>query len=213
MRQRLILEVPDGAGTSWLDETLRGGDVAAVVLPADHRELRDLVDVAQGTDVAAMLAYDVGGEQRPWPLPHGADGAHLVGPTDRVGAVIEARPEGASVGALAASRHEAMVFGECGADYVWFGRTADLDEEAVERAAWWQALFEVPGVLAGPNDERSVALMVATRVEFIAVNLFSGTGGPLASGGGGSGGAEMAGEAAADMLERLSAMLERAPSS
>ena len=67
-----------------------------------------------------------------------------------------------TVGVAAANRHEAMTLGEAGADYVWFGETATLLESAAELACWWTRLFEVPAVLAGPADDASLALMIAT---------------------------------------------------
>lgn len=71
-------------------------------------------------------------------------------------------------------RHDAMVAGENGADYVFFGRldiapTAGLHRKTRDLATWWCEMFEVPCVaLAGTTDDglRDLALMNA---DFIAV--------------------------------------------
>lgn len=137
-----------------------------MILDADAPGVASLVVEAQGRSVAALLR----GEPA-WPVRFGADGAHAAGSLTARVATVRQRPEGATVGALAASRHEAMTLGEAGADYIWFGGP-DKDEEAAELAAWWNALFEVPAVVEGPGDWLST--MIATGAEFIAVNVFDG---------------------------------------
>jgi thiamine monophosphate synthase len=67
-----------------------------------------------------------------------------------------------------------MVLGEAGADYVWFGTPQRLDEDRMTDAAWWQALFEVPAIAAGPCEFEAIDSLIATQVEFIAVDVFSG---------------------------------------
>ncbi|ORE96544.1 thiamine-phosphate pyrophosphorylase [Stappia sp. 22II-S9-Z10] len=179
--QRLILSVPAGTEPAVLAAALEAGDVAAVVIVGGLTEPSSLIETAQDRGAAALISrnLDEGGAS-PWLIPTAADGLHLDGDfTARRGA-IEARPEGMTVGATAASRHEAMTLGEGGSDYVWFGTVDALSESAAEMACWWQALFEVPAVLAGPADDASLALMIATRVEFIAVNVFQSNADPAA---------------------------------
>lgn len=168
--QRLILAVPAGTAAARLNAALGGGDVAAVILAGGERAL---VEAAQDAGSAALLARTfAAGDRLPWPLAHGADGLHAAGAFAERHRAVDTRPEGVTIGAAAATRHEAMSLGEAGADYLHFGRLDRVDEEAFELAAWWQALFEVPAVLAGPADAASVAKMIATRAEFIAVNVF-----------------------------------------
>lgn len=175
MRQRLILVLPSGLAPARLAAALDGGDVAAVVIPADGANAMALVDAAQIEGCAALVAYDLGvSGTPPWPLAFGADGVHAGGDFDgRLGAVTR-RPEGATVGAVAGTRHEAMMLGEAGADYLWFGSPRFVNEDALELACWWQALFEVPGVAAGPPEDKAIGQLIATGVEFIAVDVFSG---------------------------------------
>ena len=170
--QRLILTVPSGTSPDRLAAALDAGDVAAVILE-ESGEPFALIDVAQERESAALLLRVLGeGRGSPWSEPSRADGLHLTGDFAARRTAVDRRPEGQTVGAVATTRHEAMTLGEAGSDYVWFGTTATLSEAAVEMACWWQALFEVPAVLAGPADDAAMAMMIATRVEFIAVNVF-----------------------------------------
>jgi thiamine-phosphate pyrophosphorylase len=70
------------------------------------------------------------------------------------------------------SRHDAMVLGEAGADYVAFGKIAETPEESAETRAlcqWWAMLMEVPVVALGPITAETVAAYAATGAEFVAV--------------------------------------------
>lgn len=172
-RQRLILAVPAGIAPPTLAGVLAAGDVAAVVLEPAGGATGTLVEAAQQQGVAALVTLETSpGGAPPWPLGYGADGLHVAGDEGLAERIVRTRPEGATVGAAAASRHGAMSLGEAGADYVWFGATASIDVEMLEHACWWQALFEVPAVAAGPADHEAVRRLIETGVEFIAVNVF-----------------------------------------
>lgn len=173
MRQRLILCPPADVPAETLAAVLRAGDVAAVVLAPLAPGLAALVQAAQGEGVAALLAAQMAVDGKGWPALHGADGVHLTGAMEGRRLALEARPEGVTVGALALDRHEAMVLGESGADYLWFGATGALEEDAVLRAAWWQSLFETPCVLAGPDTEDALSAMIASEAEFLALDVFA----------------------------------------
>ncbi|MBJ3777168.1 thiamine phosphate synthase [Acuticoccus mangrovi] len=175
----MILVAPAQLPSAALAEAIGGGDVAAVVLPAASAETDELVRVAQQAGVAALLGYDFeSGAALPWPVQHGADGIHASGGFDECYRAVDTRPEGATIGALARDRHEAMTLGDTGADYIWFGDDARLDEDALALASWWQALFEVPAVIAGPCEWSAIDRLIATKSEFIAVNVFQGSVGP-----------------------------------
>jgi len=159
LRQRLVLTLPAGLSPDRLRAAFGAGDVAAVVLDADGPTAPSLVTAAQGAGAAALL------RGTGWPAPYGADGLHA----DHDGAaLLDARVEGAVCGVRVASRHDAMVAGERGADYVWFDGADGLDT-ACALAAWWQRLFEVPAIVAGPSDDTSLAAMIGTRAEFVAM--------------------------------------------
>lgn len=159
MRQRLILTLPETLSADRLRPVLEAGDIAAVVLPTTAADGAALVETAQAAGAAALVSGAA------WPAPFAADGLHVTG---EVAKRLAARPEGAMCGVAATGRHQAMVAGEAGADYVWFDATDDL-VKGCALANWWQALFEVPVVVAGRSDEGSLAALIETRAEFIAL--------------------------------------------
>jgi len=158
-----------------LDAALEAADVAAVLLrlaDADERTLvnraKTVAGAVQKRDIALLLdgRTELVGKV-------GADGAHLSGIEAFVTALPTLKPERiAGAGALR-SRHDAMVAGENGADYVMFG---DLDRrghrppfDAVEeRVEWWADLLEIPCVgYAGTADE--IRPLVRVGADFIAL--------------------------------------------
>jgi thiamine-phosphate pyrophosphorylase len=83
------------------------------------------------------------------------------------------------------SRHDAMTFGEAGADYIAFsdavgapaplvdedGDPVEIDapDDLLSLAAWWADIFEVPGVAmvaTSPEDSQDLA---STGIDFVAV--------------------------------------------
>ena len=85
------------------------------------------------------------------------------------------------------SRHDAMVAGEAGADYVMFGepdaqRRRPALAAVTERVAWWTEVFEVPCVaFAGGLEE--VEALAKAGAEFVALGDFMWTepAGPVAA--------------------------------
>jgi len=174
---RLYLVTPrDPAGLAHLmAQSLAAADVAAVLLrlpdagPEQQiNHVRALAPAVQDQGVALLLDGH----------PHlvasaGADGAHLDSVDALKAALAQLKPERiAGCGGLA-SRHDAMVAGEAGADYVMFGEPSMDGErpsfDAIsERIAWWAELFEIPCVgFAGTLDE--VEPLAAAGADFIAV--------------------------------------------
>jgi thiamine-phosphate pyrophosphorylase len=103
----------------------------------------------------------------------GADGAHLAGIGAFTAALATLKPARiAGCGALA-TRHDAMLAAEAGADYVMFGepdrsgRRPSFDA-ITERVAWWAEVFEVPCVgFAAALDE--VGPLAAAGADFVAL--------------------------------------------
>jgi thiamine-phosphate pyrophosphorylase len=101
------------------------------------------------------------------------DGAHLTGIEAFCAAAPLLKPARiAGCGGLT-SRHDAMLAGESGADYVMFGepdvggRRPSFDA-VIERVAWWTEIFEIPCVAyAGSLDEAEA--LTRTRAEFVAI--------------------------------------------
>jgi thiamine-phosphate pyrophosphorylase len=158
-----------------LAQALAAGDVAAVLLrlaPADERSLinraKALCPVVQDKGAALLLDGHVYLVAR-----SGADGAHLTGLTAFTEALDRLKPDRiAGVGGLA-SRHDAMVAAEVGADYVMFGEPDENGERpsfaaVEERVAWWAEVFEIPcvGYAGSPDD---IAPLVKAGADFVAL--------------------------------------------
>jgi thiamine-phosphate pyrophosphorylase len=179
MTPRLYLITPPleepAAFAPALEEALRAGDIAAVLLrlaAADERtrinRVKAIAPAVQRRDVALILDG----------MPEiaaraGADGAHLTGVEAFAAALALLKPDRITGAGGLASRHDAMLAAETGADYVMFGdpdrrgRRASLDE-TLERLSWWAELFEVPCVgYAASLDE--VAALGETGADFIAL--------------------------------------------
>ena len=173
---RLYLVTPqDCSGLApALSDTLAVADIAAVLLrlPAaeESEQIEHVRRVAPAVhDKGAALLLD-GHAQLV--ARAGADGAHLRGVEALTAAISSLQPDYiAGCGALA-SRHDAMVAGEAGADYLMFGdmgpdgeRTFD---DVAERIAWWAELFEVPCVgFASSLDE--VEALATAGADFVAL--------------------------------------------
>ncbi len=161
--------------TAALMAALAAGDVAAVLLrlaPSDERTLinraKALAAVVQDAGAALVLDGHADLVARA-----GADGAHL----SDIGAFTEAieilKPERiAGCGGLA-TRHDAMLAAEQGADYVMFGEPGAGGHRPSlaaieERVAWWAEVFEAPCVAyAGTLAE--VAPLAKAGADFIAL--------------------------------------------
>jgi thiamine-phosphate pyrophosphorylase len=170
-----------------LAAALAAGDVAAVLLRlavADERTLinriKEIAPAVQERGAALLL------DGRPELVARaGADGAHLTGTEGVKEAIGGLKPERiAGVGGLA-SRHDAMLAADAGADYVMFGEPDPAGKrpsfEAIhERVAWWAEVFEVPCVAYAVRLDEVNELAVA---EFVAVGdfVFSDSRGPAAA--------------------------------
>ena len=173
-RTRLYLVSPaealaDTTFLSLLQAALSGGDVAALLLQAPRRGAIDtalaesLVRGAQRQNVAVLIENDLA-------LVNdlNADGVHLA---TGAAAVRDARArlgDSRIVGAFCGlSRHDAMLAGESGADYVAFGAClpgldlpgldspasgvqasleGDAEDALLDTVSWWSDLMEPPVV-------------------------------------------------------------------
>jgi len=165
----------DDALAGELPELLRTADIAAVLLRMPAAEPRALLGRIAGFAPAVQSAgaallldghADLVGRG-------GADGAHLAGIDQMQEALPSLKPQRiAGVGNLT-SRHDAMVAGEAGADYVMFGDPDAHGErpsmEAIaERVAWWAEVFEIPCVAYAATLEEC-AEFAAAGADFVLV--------------------------------------------
>ena len=178
-RPRLYLVTPPlrdaAAFARALEAALEAGDIAALLLRLEEADERTLINrgkglaaIVQRRDVALLLDGHAGLVARA-----GADGAHLTGIDALTAALGMLKPDRiAGVGGLH-SRHDAMLAGEAGADYVMFG-DPDRDgrrpplEAVRERVEWWAELFQPPCVgYAAHLDE--VAPLAQAGAGFVAL--------------------------------------------
>jgi thiamine-phosphate pyrophosphorylase len=158
-----------------LASALDAADVAAVLLrlaEADERTLINRVKLlaqpVQNKDAALLLDGRADLVAR-----GGADGAHLRGIADFTGALETLKPERIAGAGGLASRHDAMLAAERGADYVMFGEPDQTGKcpafAAVrDRVAWWAELFEIPCVGYADSLEM-ISPLVAAGADFIAL--------------------------------------------
>ncbi|RTL52195.1 MAG: thiamine phosphate synthase [Bradyrhizobiaceae bacterium] len=172
-----------------LPQMLGAFDIAAVLLrlaPADERSLitrvKAIAPAVQKAGAALLLDQHYGIVAR-----SGADGAHVSGIEAMREAMPSLKPERIlGVGGLH-TRHDAMVAGEAGADYVLFGEpdtqgVRPSTDAIFERLQWWAELFEPPcvGYAATLDEARAFA---ASGAEFImaADFIWSDVRGPAAA--------------------------------
>ena len=165
---------------------LAGADVAAVLLrlqATDQRSMitriKALAPPIQNAGAALLLDGHVELVARA-----GADGAHLAGIAALKEALPNLKPDRiAGVGALA-TRHDSMVAGELGADYVLFGepdaKGARPSTGAIaERIGWWAELFEPPCVgYAASRDETSEFVMAGADFILVGDMIWQDSRGP-----------------------------------
>jgi len=176
---RLYLMTPPMAEPSifskHLSSALDAGDIAAVLLrlaDADERTLincvKTLAPSIQNKGAALLLDGRADLVAR-----GGADGAHLGGITDFTAALETLKPDRIAGAGGLATRHDAMLAAEQGADYVMFGEPdsngkCPLFAAVEERIAWWAEVFEAPCV--GYSDSlETIAPLVAAGADFIAL--------------------------------------------
>ncbi|CAN5362656.1 thiamine phosphate synthase [soil metagenome] len=163
---------------SQLPALLASADIAAVLLrltPSDERGIiqraKALAPAVQKSGAALLL--DGHYEQVP---RSGADGANVTGIEAMQEAMPTLKPDRIlGVGGLI-TRHDAMMAGEAGADYVLFGEPDAQGErpspDAIgERLNWWAELFEPPCVgFAASLDE--ARLFASAGADFILAGDF-----------------------------------------
>ncbi len=161
-----------------LATAMDAGDVAAVLLrlaDADERTLinraKTLAEPVQDKGTALLLDGRAELVARA-----GADGAHLTGIAAFTKALDQLKPERIAGAGGLASRHDAMLAAERGADYVMFGEPDANGERPAfaaveERIAWWAEVFEIAcvGYAASLDD---IAPIVAAGADFVALGDF-----------------------------------------
>jgi thiamine-phosphate pyrophosphorylase len=155
-----VVDDPSELVTS-LPGMLAGADIAAVLLRlavTDQRtmiaRIKQLTPAIQNAGAALLLDGHVELVARA-----SADGAHLNGIAALEDALPSLKPDRIAGVSGLATRHDSMLAGELGADYVLFGEPDRLGkrpsmEAVAERLDWWAELFEPPCIgYAASRDE------------------------------------------------------------
>ena len=157
---------------------LTAADIAAVILklaPGDEASLlqtvRALAPAIQKTGAALLLDGDADLAVRA-----GADGAHLTGREALTAALPVLKPARIAGAGGLRSRHDAMLAGEAGADYVLFGEPEGSDRRppfaaVIERVSWWAEVFEVP-CMGFASDLQQAGELAAAGADFVALGDF-----------------------------------------
>lgn len=142
--------------------------------------LKNAVSAAQAKGSAAMISDDAA-------LVRilKADGVHLPWSKTIVERYQAARGElgqryiiGADAGR---SRHDAMLLGEAGADYVAFGIPDHVEDRDVARKRqlelvdWWSEIFEVPCVAFDVDDLEHARALADAGADFVTLRIAAGT--------------------------------------
>ena len=160
---------------------LAGADIAAVLLRlevTDQRtmmaRIKTLAPAIQNAGAALLLDGKSLDNHVELVARAGADGAHLTGIAALEEALPSLKPDRiAGLGGLA-TRHDSMVAGELGADYVLFGepdaggQRPSVDAVA-ERLDWWAELFEPPCIGYAASREEAYAFARA-GADFVLVD-------------------------------------------
>src|SRR5262245_14628176 len=179
---RLYLTTPPIAEASaisaQLTSALEAGDVAAVLLRLVEVDQRTLINCAKALTIPAQSrGCALLLEGRPDLVARaGADGAHLAGIEAFTDAIEQLKPERIVGAGGLATRHDAMLVAERGADYVMFGEPDATDKRPgfsaiEERIRWWAEVFEIPCVGHAATIEE-IAPLVAAGADFIALGDF-----------------------------------------
>jgi thiamine-phosphate pyrophosphorylase len=177
-RLYLTAEAGSTAKPDAMAAALGEADVAAVLLRLPQRDDKDLraliaaiAPIIQQHGSALLLDA-----RADLVAASGVDGAHLTGTDAVLAALPELKPDRIVGAGGLASRHDAMLVAEAGADYVMFGEP-DVNghrpglDAITERIAWWSEVFEPPCVgYAASLDE--VALLARAGADFVALGDF-----------------------------------------
>lgn len=176
---RIMVVVETGAGApARLAAALSAGPIASVVIAVTEgtpaADVQALIGAAQSAGAAALILDDA---RLARTLK--ADGVHLSAGNGK--AQGEAREIVGSRGIVGVdagrSRHEAMVAGESGVDYVAFGIPAHVDDRVkahrrrCELIAWWSEIFEVPVVAFDVALAEEAGQLAASGADFVALTL------------------------------------------
>lgn len=171
----LCLSAPAVSASGDAEALIAAGRPAALLITeatgAPRDAVRALIQSGKRQNLAVLIADDI-----ELAAALGADGVHIPADQRRLAAARARLGADKTVGvSCSLSRHEAMVMGEGGADYVAFAehwREGPRDMAALAgMVGWWAAIFELPCVAwLGEEDAAGEARMLADAgADFVAV--------------------------------------------
>ncbi|WP_375687668.1 MULTISPECIES: thiamine phosphate synthase [unclassified Bartonella] len=176
----LTLDVRRNTPQTFLQQILQTKSFACVIL-YDSEKLKDdssflqqqaqiYAEDIQHHDAALLIADDsrIAGRIK-------ADGLHIEGDVKALEYFENQKREQKIIGfGNLRNRHSAMIAGEAGVDYLFFGKLgADKKPHAHPRnlqlATWWAEIMEIPAVVQAGSDFSTFDEALKTGCEFIAV--------------------------------------------
>ncbi len=155
----VLTDLLDAAAAACL--LIRRGGLDAVALRA---RVQALAPLAQARGVAVLLE-----DEAALAMALGCDGVHLSDPATYKAARQILGPEAIIGAACGDSRHDAMVTGENGADYVAFGALDPPQAPEADLIAGWQALMTVPCVALGARTSEEAGALARAGADFVAL--------------------------------------------
>lgn len=179
-RCRVILIAPTNEdAVAKVETALTGGDVASVIIPMGELSETQyrvhaikLVSIIQAAGAAAILVGDTQVLGR-----HEADGLFIAsGVNDLIEGLEKFSPKKIIGFGGIKDRHQAMVAGDIGPDFVFFGKlNGDIKPEPhrknIALAEWWSQLVSIPCVVMAGSDLQSVRVVAENRADFVALSL------------------------------------------
>lgn len=177
-RCRVILIAPtNGDAVANVEVALSGGDVASVIVPMGEMSETQyrvhaikLVSIIQAAGAAAILVGDTQVLGR-----NEADGLFIAsGPDNLIEALEKFSPKKIIGFGGVKDRHQAMMAGDIGPDFVFFGKlNGDIKPEPhhknIALAEWWSQLISIPCVVMSGSDLNSVIEIAESRADFVAL--------------------------------------------
>jgi len=168
---QIYLAAPAGMDARVLARMLEGDKAAAVLLYGKgeiwEATARDVVALGHAHRVPVLLA-----DAPELARTAGADGVHIPANEERYAFCRNILGADAMIGAACGiSRHDALVLGELGADYVAFGAEPgeDAAEDVTELVRWWQEVCEPPVVGWHHGGWDTAAALIDAGADFIGL--------------------------------------------
>lgn len=156
-----------------LQEALRDHAIACVLCQApepDRQIAAALCELCQSHDVAFLVQDDPA-----LALELQTDGLHLglehTQDTQTYETAREALGKDAIIGAHCANRHEALILGELGADYIAFSAEEDLANLENSHIAWWADVVEVPCIAWNVAENTDIKTYTDMGADFVNLEL------------------------------------------